>query len=563
MEGKLRCMAGHSLLRGGFFTRRGSRRAGALLSILFALFLLSALAHFMLRQEGRAQDDVVERYRTRGETSARLISAYINDLGGRQARFASTRLADRDPSHPVFNSMVESLGFEAAVLLSSDGRLIHVYPDRPEIVGQNLSAQYEHLARALAGRPAVSNVVPSAARGVPILAVAVPYETPEGRRVISGAFEVASSPLRDFLQNVLPFKSANVHLIDRSGVLAASAGAIPDVPTSLGKLDPALDRSLRSGGDSYLSDGRRFRVTFAEIPNTPLRLVMGVPESELFEAVGKLQWVPWLIYLGLVTASAVAATVLIRLLQREEELRTERRKLKEQLDEQLRLNKALDEFAGRVAHDLRNPLGNALMAAEMASKQREDARTLEKWLDMAQRQARRGIELIQGLLDLAKASGTPNRERVDLNALVTEIAEDIQGIDVVTRDLPTIHADKLAIRQALANLLDNAGRYGRSNGTARVAVSAEQEKTAVTITVEDEGPGLDPEEAAGIFGAFERGKSESLPGTGLGLAIVETAARAHGGRAWYEPRPGGGSAFKLSIPEKSRSVLGRESVNSN
>ncbi len=186
---------------------------------------------------------------------------------------------------------------------------------------------------------------------------------------------------------------------------------------------------------------------------------------------------------------------------------------------------------------------------------------LEKWLDTAQGQVRRGIDLIQGLLDLAKASGTPKRETVDLNALVSELAGEVKGIDVEAQPLPSIEADKLALRQALANLMENAGRYARQDGVAWVGVKAEPVENGWTITVEDSGPGLGSDEAASLFRPFHRG-AHDIPGTGLGLAIVATAAKAHGGSAWYEPRPGGGSMFKISIPERGTRVAGAGSARS-
>jgi hypothetical protein len=66
--------------------------------------------------------------------------------------------------------------------------VIQNYPAKPSLIGQDLSGRYEHLRTALQGRPAVSQVVPNAARGIPVAAFAVPFETKSGRRVFSGAW---------------------------------------------------------------------------------------------------------------------------------------------------------------------------------------------------------------------------------------------------------------------------------------------------------------------------------------------------------------------------------------
>lgn len=528
-------------------------RARALLVVFTAVLLLAAFAQILASQERQARDDLVRRFRVRGQTGVQLISSYIRDVGGREATFAAKRLSDPQPSREAFEAMVDSFGFEAAVLLDAEGNLTHVYPHREDILGQNLAGRYAHLSRALSGQTAVSDVVPSAAKNLPVVAVAVPYETPHGRRVVSGAFAIGSSPLDEFLANILPYR-ANVYLIDSSSMIMASTASVSEVFTPLGRQDPALYRSLRfEGADTYVRGGDKHVVSLQAVPNTSWSLVMSAPQARVLGPLLGFQWVPWLVYAGLVAASAAASVLLIRLWQRERELREERGKLHQQLQEEYRLNKALDEFAGRVAHDLRSPLGNALTATQMAVRQKHDDKMVEKWLTMAQGQVRRGIDLIQGLLDLAKAAGTPKKEQVDLSALVEELAHEIDGIQVQADQLPSIDADKLAIRQALANLMENAARYARTNGVAEVAVKAEMQGSECTITVEDQGPGLSPEEATSLFRPFQRGSAQSTPGTGLGLAIVATAASAHGGRAWYEPRAGGGSAFKILIPGSTES----------
>jgi Diguanylate cyclase, GGDEF domain len=80
---------------------------------------------------------------------------------------------------------------EQPVLLDEDGRLLRVAPAAPYLLGQDLTRRYEHLRLALAGQVAVSRAVLSAARRRPVVAFAVPYETRYGRRVLSGAYEIA------------------------------------------------------------------------------------------------------------------------------------------------------------------------------------------------------------------------------------------------------------------------------------------------------------------------------------------------------------------------------------
>jgi hypothetical protein len=97
---------------------------------------------------------------------------------------------------------------------------------------------------ALAGQVAVSRAVLTATRRRPVVAFAVPYETPYGRRVFSGAYEIASTPLADYLGNAVPIASATLYLVDPGGVVVASNRQLPEGLAGLGTLDPALAASL-------------------------------------------------------------------------------------------------------------------------------------------------------------------------------------------------------------------------------------------------------------------------------------------------------------------------------
>lgn len=244
---------------------------------------------------------------------------------------------------------------------------------------------------------------------------------------------------------------------------------------------------------------------------------------------------------------------LVELYEKKELLKEQAKLLYEQLEEQTRLNRALDEFAGRVAHDLRSPLAVIKGAAEAMSEllDQDDERTdsLNKLVDNS---FRRANDLIGGLLDLARASGTPRPEAIPLKDLLDDVIGESEGLEVETRSLPhEIVADRIAVRQALVNLLSNARTYASSGGIARVTISAESTRHGWTLCVADRGPGLPPDAAAEIFEAFRRGIDIRETGSGLGLAIVAATAEAHGGRAWYEPRRGGGACFYFSIADVS------------
>lgn len=98
-----------------------------------------------------------------------------------------------------------SVGVTAAVLLDHEGRVLQVLPAKPALIGQDIagSGKYPHLASAVAGHAAVSNVVPSAARGLPVVGFAEPFATASGRRVFSGAYDVSKTPLGAYLSRLI------------------------------------------------------------------------------------------------------------------------------------------------------------------------------------------------------------------------------------------------------------------------------------------------------------------------------------------------------------------------
>jgi len=117
----------------------------------------------------------------------------------------------------------------------------------------------------------------------------------------------------------------------------------------------------------------------------------------------------------------------------------------------------------------------------------------------------------------------------------------------VPADLPLVRVDAALIEQAIANLLDNAARHTPPGTVVRLRVRHEARE--ITVSVEDYGPGLDDRELKAVFAKFQRGATESaVGGVGLGLAICRAIVRLHAGRAWAEPNPGGGIAFRFLLP---------------
>ncbi|HWP74647.1 MAG TPA: sensor histidine kinase, partial [Methylomirabilota bacterium] len=119
----------------------------------------------------------------------------------------------------------------------------------------------------------------------------------------------------------------------------------------------------------------------------------------------------------------------------------------------------------------------------------------------------------------------------------------------IAPDLPDVPLDGEALKQALANLLDNAMKY--SADRRKIAVTARREGDGVAVAVADEGIGIPLSERERIFEKFYRvGRSETQGrrGSGVGLALVKHIVEAHGGRVTVDGGPGVGSRFTLHLP---------------
>jgi len=168
--------------------------------------------------------------------------------------------------------------------------------------------------------------------------------------------------------------------------------------------------------------------------------------------------------------------------------------------------------------------------------------------------------LIDNLLDLGRIEAGVGlaREPVRMRAVIAEVVESLspnavnKGIRVLVDapdTLPTLSGDSTLLRQAVANLLDNAFKYSPSGGEVRVCATADA--VNFQLAVSDTGAGIAPADQQHLFEKFFRVRqrgSSAIKGSGLGLAIVKSIVERHGGRAWVESKLGQGSTFFFSLP---------------
>ncbi|HWB67854.1 MAG TPA: HAMP domain-containing sensor histidine kinase [Mycobacteriales bacterium] len=214
-------------------------------------------------------------------------------------------------------------------------------------------------------------------------------------------------------------------------------------------------------------------------------------------------------------------------------------------------------FAADVSHELRSPLTTLSTAVSVLETRRAElSERGRNALDLLSGEVRRFEHLVDDLLEISRLDAGAARfeaEPVQLSALVLNLLdrEEYAGVDLRI-DSASLYAvvsgDKRRLEQALRNLLDNA----RMHGGGVTAVAVEPSPAGIAVVVDDEGPGVAPQERERIFERFARGsggrRRGSGGGSGLGLALVREHAEVHGGTVRAEARPGGGARFVLELP---------------
>ena len=217
----------------------------------------------------------------------------------------------------------------------------------------------------------------------------------------------------------------------------------------------------------------------------------------------------------------------------------------------------LRRFVADASHELRTPLAAVRAYAELfsrgAASRPED---LARSMSGITREAERMSVLVEDLLLLARLDeGRPlERELVQLDELVHESVDAARALDPERRvelesEAVTVRGDRDRLRQIVDNLLSNVRSHTQPGTAARVRVRREGERAV--IEVEDDGPGLKPEELDRIFERFYRAdasRSRASGGVGLGLSIVAAVARAHGGDVSARSEHGRGATFRIELP---------------
>jgi two-component system phosphate regulon sensor histidine kinase PhoR len=192
-----------------------------------------------------------------------------------------------------------------------------------------------------------------------------------------------------------------------------------------------------------------------------------------------------------------------------------------------------------------------------------------QFLQVIQKHADRLTKIVEDLLALSKIESKEfylKVERLPLSELIDDVSDFVKEaaekkkISISRSIIPSsleVTGDRSYLEQVFINLLDNAIKYTHEGGEISV-LGFENEQKEIQVLIRDNGMGIPKEDLSRIFERFyrvDKGRSQELGGTGLGLSIVKHIIQAHGGRVWAESKPGEGSAFYFTLPNRSYPII--------
>jgi signal transduction histidine kinase len=233
--------------------------------------------------------------------------------------------------------------------------------------------------------------------------------------------------------------------------------------------------------------------------------------------------------------------------------------LREHSTSLLRKTKELEAFTYSIAHDLKGPLREIEGFSSLLEKQFSDVgdQEVRHHIGVIRQSALRLTHMIDALLKYSRLEQQAlPKQRFNVREMITSLLNDRmsltqQALPAVQVDLPfeELYGEPVSLRQALANLLDNAIKFSRNQPKPEIRIEGQRNSTESILRISDNGIGFDLAQTDKIFGLFERlhGPHE-YEGTGVGLAIVRLVMDKHGGRVTVDSAPGRGSTFSLIFP---------------
>ena len=418
-----------------------------------------------------------------------------------------------------------------------DSVAVAMVSDPTSVPGARLREALDRLARARLGTASRSGEAAAGDARAPVrvafdsalgsmVAVTLTEHDRAGRVVALAGLVAEQREVARFLVDGLQRSSSTLGLPDDESIELRG----PDGVALFGAADPA--RRFRWSITNHSSLGGATVIVALEREHIASPLIAPIATAQIWHLA------------ALLLATLVAIVLGVRSSRREAQLATAR-----------------SDFVAAVSHELRMPLAQILLASETLTLQRErDERQRLGLASSILREARRLVALVENVLLVSRTGAVelrPHLATVDVQELLGDVLEAVQlSVDDTGQSIETVATpglavlgDRMLLRQAIVNLVDNATKYGRAGQCIRLTARAVG--GGVQLAVEDDGPGVPPAERKRIFQPWERltrDQPSERTGAGLGLAVVRQIAVACGGRVWLEDRAGGGARAVLELP---------------
>lgn len=219
-------------------------------------------------------------------------------------------------------------------------------------------------------------------------------------------------------------------------------------------------------------------------------------------------------------------------------------------------NSQLIQFNYATTHDLREPINtvlgcSSLLESDYLQLLDEDG---QKLIHFTKKAAYRMSELVSALSDYLSVGLEFKREEVDVNGLVKEVIESMNGsvenADAVIEvgSMPKLKANKNELKRVFQNLIGNSIKYKRVDASPQIIVSAEKAGGSWQFSVKDNGIGINEKDIPRAFQLFRQlHAKDTYEGMGLGLSIAKRVIELHGGKIWLESTIGQGTTFFFTL----------------
>jgi signal transduction histidine kinase len=244
------------------------------------------------------------------------------------------------------------------------------------------------------------------------------------------------------------------------------------------------------------------------------------------------------------------------------QLEASQKELQKALEREKQLGELKSRFVTMASHEFKTPLSTILTSTSLIGKytKAEEQAQREKHLKRISDTVINLSNLLNEFLSIGKLEEgkiIPKKENFHLPGLIREVVGEMQGLALDGKSIRfqpdgvnQVELDKELVRNVLLNLLSNALKFSKTNGTVEV-LAARNENNHLEIKVKDEGIGISKEDQIHLFERFFRGRNaDNIQGTGLGLHIVQRYVSLMNGNIEVESALNKGTTFKITIPEK-------------